>query len=182
MFVVDKVVEEVRRLLIASELESITLPDGTSRSPSSRTLTCCETASVPCFCGSNISTRRFSKNYNELFRKARVSSRPFHTSRPYIAVIFTASGTLTRVTMPPFLAASQSAFRTPRGTCVIFPLLKQPSAELATEAEVALILLIELASGEAEAGEIRPGWMRVLAMEIMRGCVFLSLSLILRCL
>src|SRR5579863_2126839 len=32
MFVVDKVVEEDRRPLLASELESITLPDGTTRS------------------------------------------------------------------------------------------------------------------------------------------------------
>ena len=48
--------------------------------------------------------------------------------------------------------------------------------ELATEAEVILTLLIKPVSGEAEAGETRSGWMRVLAMEIMRGCVFLSLS------
>ena len=31
MFVVDKVVEEDRRLLLANELESITLPDGTTK-------------------------------------------------------------------------------------------------------------------------------------------------------
>ena len=49
-------------------------------------------------------------------------------------------------------------------------------AELATEAEVILTLLIKPVSGEAEAGETRSGWMRVLAMEIMQGCVFLSLS------
>ena len=44
------------------------------------------------------------------------------------------------------------------------------------EAEVFLILLIKLVSGETEAGENRPGWMRVLAMEIMRGFV-LTLNL-----
>jgi hypothetical protein len=50
-------------------------------------------------------------------------------------------------------------------------LLKQFSAELETEAEVFLSLLIKLVSGETEAGEVRRGWMRVLAMamEIMRG-------------
>ena len=31
MFVVDKVVEEDRRMLLANELESITLPDGTTQ-------------------------------------------------------------------------------------------------------------------------------------------------------
>jgi len=57
-----------------------------------------------------------------------------------------------------------------RGTRVVFLILKQFSAELVTEAEVFLTVLIKLVGGEMEAGEMRPGWMRVLAMEIMRGC------------
>ena len=56
-----------------------------------------------------------------------------------------------------------------RGTRVVFLLLKQFSSKLETEAEVILTLLIKLISGETDAGEPRPGWMRVLAMEIMRG-------------
>jgi hypothetical protein len=48
-------------------------------------------------------------------------------------------------------------------------LLKQFSSKLETEAEVILTLLIKLAGGETDAGEPRPGWMRVLAMEIIRG-------------
>ena len=64
-----------------------------------------------------------------------------------------------------------------RRTRIVFLLLMQFPAELATEAEVVLTLLIKKSlSGEAEAGETWPGWMRVLAMEIMRGCVFLFLS------
>jgi len=63
-----------------------------------------------------------------------------------------------------------------RQTRIVFPLLKQFPAELATEAEVVLTLLIKPVSGEAEAGETRSAWMRVLTMEIMRGCVFLFLS------
>ena len=59
-----------------------------------------------------------------------------------------------------------------RGTRVVFLLLKQFSSELETEAEVFLTLLVKLISGETEAGEPRPGWMRVLAIEIMRGCAF----------
>lgn len=58
-----------------------------------------------------------------------------------------------------------------RGTRVVFLLLKQFSLELETEAEVFLMLLIKHVSGESEVGDFRPGWMRVLAMEIMRGCV-----------
>jgi hypothetical protein len=48
-------------------------------------------------------------------------------------------------------------------------LLKQFSSELETEAKVILALLVQLISGETDAGEPWPGWMRVLAMEIMRG-------------
>jgi hypothetical protein len=44
------------------------------------------------------------------------------------------------------------------------------------EAEVILALLIKLISGETNLGEPRPGWMRVLAMEIMRGKVPLCSS------
>ncbi|KAH9955055.1 hypothetical protein BC827DRAFT_1262095 [Russula dissimulans] len=57
------------------------------------------------------------------------------------------------------------------GTRVVFLLLKQLSAELVTEVEVFLTLLIKLVGGETEAGEHRPGWMRVLAMEIKQ-CIW----------
>jgi hypothetical protein len=66
MFIVDEVIKEDRYLLLASELESIILLDGTAqslglqratRSPSAKTHACWETATV---CSpSNISTRRF---------------------------------------------------------------------------------------------------------------------------
>lgn len=48
-----------------------------------------------------------------------------------------------------------------------FLFLKQLSSKLATEARVTLTLLIELIHDETGAGEPRPGWMRVLMMEIM---------------
>jgi hypothetical protein len=63
-----------------------------------------------------------------------------------------------------------------RGTRVVFLLLKQFSAELATEAEAFHKWLVKLASGEAGTAET----MRVCvgaAIEIRRGCVFLLLSL-----
>ena len=78
-------------------------------------------------------------SYHGLFRKVRVSSSSFLTSNPYIAVIFTAPGTLTPITTSPL---PEDAFRTLR-----FPshapqdsrrllLLKRFSVELATEPEV----------------------------------------------
>ncbi len=64
-----------------------------------------------------------------------------------------------------------------RGTRVVFLLLKQFSAELSTEAEVFLMLLIKIVAGEVEGAEARPGWMRVLAMEIIRGYAALLICL-----
>ena len=65
-----------------------------------------------------------------------------------------------------------------RSTRVVFLLLKQFSSELKTESEVFLMLLIKIIGAESsdadpsEASQghtVRPLWMRVLAMEIMRG-------------
>jgi hypothetical protein len=65
-----------------------------------------------------------------------------------------------------------------RCTRVVFLLLKQFSEELLVEAEVFLVFLIKLINEEndgATSGEsssvVRPPWMRVLALEIMRGFV-----------
>jgi hypothetical protein len=49
-------------------------------------------------------------------------------------------------------------------------LLKQFSIELETESEVFLMLFIKVITGDSDNGEApRPHWMRVLAMEIVRG-------------
>lgn len=57
-----------------------------------------------------------------------------------------------------------------RSTRVVFLLLKQFSEELETEAEVFLMLLIKIVGDDGDEGHgSRPGWMRVIAMEIMRG-------------
>lgn len=63
-----------------------------------------------------------------------------------------------------------------RSTRVVFLLLKQFSSELSTEAEVFLMLLIKIIGSDGgdpdpDGGHHgpRPLWMRVLAMEIMRG-------------
>jgi hypothetical protein len=56
---------------------------------------------------------------------------------------------------------------------VVFLLLKKFSAELETESEVFLMLLIRVVTEDSESGSDymspRPTWMRVLAMEVMRG-------------
>ena len=46
----------------------------------------------------------------------------------------------------------------PRGTRVVFILLKQFSSKLETEAEAILTLLIKLIGGETDASEPRPAW------------------------
>jgi len=62
-----------------------------------------------------------------------------------------------------------------RSTRVVFLLLKQFLQELVTEAEVFLMLLIRVIAGDSDSGSMdasghaRPHWMRVLAMEILRG-------------
>lgn len=61
-----------------------------------------------------------------------------------------------------------------RATRVVFILLKQFSLELVTEAEVFLMLLVKIVSGEHDSNGPRPLWMRVLAVEVIRGFVYLS--------
>ena len=56
----------------------------------------------------------------------------------------------------------------------MFILLKQFSLELVTEAEVFLMLLVKIVSGEHDSNGPRPPWMRVLAVEVIRGFVYLS--------
>lgn len=65
-----------------------------------------------------------------------------------------------------------------RSIRVVFLLLKQFIKELETEGEVFLSIIVKVIAGDHEAGEpARPLWMRVLAMEIMRGCVLCLFSL-----
>jgi hypothetical protein len=56
-------------------------------------------------------------------------------------------------------------------THVVSLLLKQSFSELSTESEVFLMILIKIFAGEVEGSEALPGWMKVLVMEIMCGCI-----------
>ncbi|KAF8260132.1 hypothetical protein EI94DRAFT_1749458 [Lactarius quietus] len=172
MFVVDKVVEEDRRLLHANELEPITLPDGTTQTlgPAARDafaifedLCLLGNGERPQFLQLEYLHKTFAleliesvlTNYHDLFRK---HSELLLLLRHHLSPLLLKT------------LSERSTFPlTLRGTRVVFLLLKQFSSELSTESEVFLMLLIKIVAGEVEATEARPGWMKVLAMEIMRG-------------
>jgi hypothetical protein len=133
MFVVDKVVEEDRRMLLANELESITLPDGTTQAlgPAARDtfaifedLCLLGNGERPQFLQLEYLHKTFAleliesvlTNYHELFRKVCLSSSLpirdlYASSCPQIAVMFTAFRALALITTPPLPPAPQNALR-----------------------------------------------------------------------
>jgi hypothetical protein len=144
--------KKIARISRASELEPIMLQDGTARrdcsalSPAARdafTFTIFEDCSGTTNVRSS-STRRSSSvlpEYHQLFLKgACLVKYSYPSPGPHMTM--------------------RSIPLTLRGTRVVFLFLKQFFAELATEGEVFLPLLIKLVSGETEAGESRPSWIR----------------------
>ena len=98
MFVVDKIVEEDRRMLLASELELITLPDGTTRSLGPAARDAFAIFEDLCLLGNGerlqfLQLEHLHKtfaleliqsvltNYHDLFHEARVSSSSLHTGQ-----------------------------------------------------------------------------------------------------
>ncbi|KAH9934248.1 uncharacterized protein B0H18DRAFT_1082813 [Fomitopsis serialis] len=181
MFIVDKVVDEDRRDEVdLKTLVDITLPNGETKAlgPSARDayavfedLCLLANAERPRFLKLEVLRKTFAleliesvlTNYHDLFRK-----------HPELLL-------LQRHHLSPLLLKALSdrpSFPlTLRATRVVFLLLKQFSGELKTESEVFLMLLIKIvgSDGDADPAESghpygsRPLWMRVLAMEIMRG-------------
>ncbi|KAI0338792.1 hypothetical protein BDW22DRAFT_1362507 [Trametopsis cervina] len=187
MFVVDKVVEEDRRdELTPDQLLEITLPNGHTKAmgPSAQDafaifedLCLLANSERPHFLKLESLRKTFAleliesvlTNYHDLFRKhGELLLLLQHHLCPLVLKA---------------LSDRPSFPLTLRSTRVVFLLLKQFSAELSTEAEVFLVLLIkivgtesaELATPSQSTESIsthhvaRPQWMRVLAMEIMRG-------------
>ncbi|PIL34637.1 hypothetical protein GSI_03416 [Ganoderma sinense ZZ0214-1] len=182
MFVVDKVVDEDRREEVPdnARIETV-LPNGTTAElgPSAydayavfEDLCLLANSEQPRFLKLDSLRKTFAleliesvlTNYHDLFRK--------HTELLL----------LLRHHLCPLVHKSLSDRPnfplTLRSTRVVFLLLKQFSSELKTESEVFLILLIRIVGAEtsdadptdaAQGHTIRPLWMRVLAMEIMRG-------------
>ena len=130
MFVVDKVTEEDRRMLLANELESITLPDGTTQplGPAARDafaifedLCLLGNGEPPQFLQLEYLHKTFAleliesvlTNYHELFRKVCLFS-PLPTrdlyasSRPQITLMSAAFRAFNLITTSPFPPAPQN--------------------------------------------------------------------------
>ncbi|EEB92182.1 hypothetical protein MPER_09344, partial [Moniliophthora perniciosa FA553] len=159
MFVVDKMVDEDRRDdLDPTLLSAVTLPDGSTISlgPSAKDAYSLEflhkTFALELIESVLTNYHALFKKHNELILLLR------HHLCPLLLKVLS-----DRAIFPLTL----------RCTRVAFLLLKQFSGELETEAEVFLMLFIRIISDEADGGEqhgpARPPWVRVLAMEIMRG-------------
>ncbi len=217
MFVVDKVVDEDRRdELTVDKLSDITLPDGQTKSlgPSAHDayavfedLCLLANSERPHFLKLESLRKTFAleliesvlTNYHDLFRKVSnhhrdttIAVSPHYRVAHIMLLQHDELLLLLQHHLCPLLLKALSdrpSFPlTLRSTRVVFLLLKQFSAELSTEAEVFLTLLIKIVG--ADSGELatpsqstenvhaphhasRPQWMRVLAMEIMRGYVAL---------
>ncbi|KAG8789976.1 hypothetical protein FRC12_013030, partial [Ceratobasidium sp. 428] len=179
MFIFDKVIAEQRQRVAAdapsNQLPSreAQLPDGTSAilPPSAhdafaifQDLCLLANSERPLYLHLDSLPKTFSleliesvlTNYHEIFR-----------SQPELLMLL-------RHHLSPLLLRSLSDRPhfplTLRSTRVVFLLLKQFSIELETESEVFLMLFIKVVAGDSDGGEApRPHWMRVLAMEIVRG-------------
>ncbi|KAG8692675.1 hypothetical protein FRC09_011038, partial [Ceratobasidium sp. 395] len=179
MFIFDKVIAEQRQRVAAdapsNQLPSreAQLPDGTSAilPPSAhdafaifQDLCLLANSERPLYLHLDSLPKTFSleliesvlTNYHEIFR-----------SQPELLMLL-------RHHLSPLLLKSLSDRPhfplTLRSTRVVFLLLKQFSIELETESEVFLMLFIKVVAGDSDGGEApRPHWMRVLAMEIVRG-------------
>lgn len=177
MFIIDKVVDEDRRdNLVPSQLTETVLPDGTHKSlgPSAldaysivEDLCLLANSEKPHFLNLGALPKTFAleliesvlTNYHDLFRR--------HNELLVLLQHHLCPLLLKLMSDRPLFPL------TLRATRVVFILLKQFSTELVTEAEVFLSLLIKIIGGESESGSsegaARPLWMRVLAMEIIRG-------------
>ncbi|KAF7340848.1 Protein MON2 [Mycena sanguinolenta] len=176
MFVFDKMVDEDRRDdADTSQWVDMNLPNGTTKSlgPSARDafsvfedLCLLANSEKPNFLKLEFLHKTFAleliesvlTNYHDLFRK--------HTELVLLLQLHLCPLLLKALSDRPLFPL------TLRCTRVVFLLLKQFALELVTEAEIFLSLLIKIVGedhSEQSEQQPRPQWMRVLAMEIMRG-------------
>ncbi|KAJ7659408.1 guanine nucleotide exchange factor in Golgi transport N-terminal-domain-containing protein [Mycena rosella] len=178
MFVFDKMVDEDRRdSPDAAQWLEMPLPNGTTKTlgPSARDafsvfedLCLLANSEKPNFLKLEFLHKTFAleliesvlTNYHALFRK--------HAELVLLLQLHLCSLLLKALSDRPVFPL------TLRCTRVVFLLLKQFARELETEAEIFLTLLIKIigedhAEQAEQAQPPRPQWMRVLAMEIMRG-------------
>lgn len=182
MFVINKIVEEDHRMLLANELESITLPNGTTQAlaPAVRDafaifedLCLLGNGEHPQFLQPEYLHKTFAleliesvlTNYHQLFRKVSPPLYPSETCMPVLVLKSLSSSRHSELLLllqhhlfPLLLKtlSERSAFPLSlRGTCVVFLLLKQFSSKLETEAKVILTLLIKLICGKTDP--VSPG-------------------------
>ena len=177
MFIIDKVVDEDRRdNLIETELVETVLPNGEHKKlgPSAldaysvlEDLCLLANSEKPHFLQLGSLPKTFAleliesvlTNYHDLFRAhPELLALLQHHLCPLLLKV---------VSDKPYFPL------TLRSTRVVFILLKQFSIEFKTETEVFLALLIRVIGSDSEPnsndGHARPLWMRILAMEIIRG-------------
>ncbi|KAI0263538.1 hypothetical protein BC834DRAFT_827343 [Gloeopeniophorella convolvens] len=172
MFVVDKVVEEDRHPPPTTELEPTTLPDGTTQELGPAAHDAFAIFEDLCLLGNGehphfLQLEHLHKTFAlELIESVLTNYHELFHKHPELLLLL-------RHHLCPLLlkALSERAVfpLTLRGTRVVFILLKQFAPELPTEAEVFLTLLVKFIGGDSDMPDARPGWMRVLALEIMRG-------------
>ncbi|KAJ7752413.1 hypothetical protein DFH07DRAFT_520905 [Mycena maculata] len=176
MFVFDKMVDEDRRDdTDATQWLEMKLPDGSTKTlgPSARDafsvfedLCLLANSEKPNFLKLEFLHKTFAleliesvlTNYHDLFRR--------HTELVLLLQLHLCPLLLKALSDRPLFPL------TLRCTRVVFLLLKQFALELETEAEIFLTLLIKIVGddhSEQTEQPPRPQWMRVLAMEIMRG-------------
>ncbi|KAI0272207.1 hypothetical protein BGY98DRAFT_936696 [Russula aff. rugulosa BPL654] len=177
------VVEEDPRMFLANELESIALPDGTTqettrvlglaaRDAFSRTSVCWVTESFAIPTTPVHSQDLFSRADRERTHQPTLpQGQQLSSNHSHLHSIPSSYSYYNTASSPVHQTLSErSAYPPPfRDTHVVFLLLQQFSSQLETEADLIPAALIKLINGKADADEPGPGWMWVLAMEIMRG-------------
>ncbi|KAG5643461.1 hypothetical protein DXG03_000893 [Asterophora parasitica] len=177
MFVVDKMVVEdnMTRELLEESLTDIELPDGTTILLGPSTMDVFSVFEDLCLLANSerphfLKLESLHKTFAlELIESVLTNYHAHFRQHPELMLL------LQHHLCPLLLKALSDRPIFPltlRCTRVVFLLLKQFSFELATESEVFLMLLIKIFSEDADGGDHgphRPVWMKVLAMEIMRG-------------
>ncbi|KAI6140148.1 hypothetical protein BKA82DRAFT_4216431 [Pisolithus tinctorius] len=178
MFVFDKMVDEDRRNAVpANAMLEVTLPNGSTASLGPyatdaysvfEDLCLLTNAEKPHFLHLDYLHKTFAleliesvlTNYHDLFRQ--------HSELLLLLQHHLCPLLLKSLSEKAVFPLTLRCFR------VVFLLLKKFSFELKTEAEVFFMLLIKIVSEDLESStldhaEVRPPWLRVLAMEIIRG-------------
>ncbi|GLB42717.1 putative C-terminal region of Mon2 protein [Lyophyllum shimeji] len=177
MFVVDKmVVEDGMEELDGRSMSEIKLPDGTTKLLGPSTLDAFSVFEDLCLLANSerphfLKLESLHKTFAlELIESVLTNYHTHFRKHPELILL------LQHHLCPLLLKALSDRPVFPltlRCTRVVFLLLKQFSAELTTESEVFLMLLIKIFSDDGDGDHAphhaRPLWMKVLAMEIMRG-------------